>query len=106
MVRLTDRPDMTLDVYHGRKKKTQQKKPDKRINIVAESCAYTAEEIMESQGPILRMFRGGEGVGWPGWGGCGWTSNCKFHQCSLKCQGMIITGTPAWGNKVIHLWLY
>ena len=48
MVRLTDRPDMTLDVYHGRKTKTQQKKPDKRINIVAESCAYTAEEIMES----------------------------------------------------------
>ena len=24
---------------------------------------------MESQGPILRMFRGGEGVGWPGVGG-------------------------------------
>ena len=61
---------------------------------------------MESQGPILRMFRGGEGVGWPGGGGGGWTSNCKFHQCSLKCQGMIITGTPAWGYKVIHLWLY
>ena len=60
---------MTLDVYHGRKTKTQQKKPDKRTNIVAESCAYTAEEIMESQGPILRMFRGGEGVGWPGEGG-------------------------------------
>ena len=64
---------------------------------------------MESQGPILRMFRGGEGVGWPGetggGGGGGWTSNCKFHQCNLKCQGMIITGTP-WGNKVIHLWLY
>ena len=60
---------------------------------------------MESHGPILRMFRGGDGVGWPGEGG-GWTSNCKFHQCSLKCQGMIITGTPAWGNKVIHLWLY
>ena len=61
---------------------------------------------MESQGPILRMFRGGEVVGWPGGGGCGWTSNCTFHQCSLKCQGMIITGTPAWGNNVIHLWLY
>ena len=39
-------------------------------------------------------------------GGGGWTSNCKFYQCSLKCQGMIISGTPAWGNKVIHLWLY
>ena len=64
MVRLTDRPDMTLDVYHGRKTKTQQKRPDK----IAESCAYTAE-IMETQGPILRMFRGGEGVGWPGGGG-------------------------------------
>ena len=24
MVRLTDRPDMTLDVYHGRKTTTQQ----------------------------------------------------------------------------------
>ena len=72
MVRLTDRPDMTLDVYHGRKTKTQQKKkPDKRINIVAESCAYTAEEIMESQGPILKMYRGGEGVGWPGGGAAG-----------------------------------
>ena len=63
---------------------------------------------MESQGPIPRMFRGGEGggggVGWPGGGS--WTSNCKFHQCSLKCQGMIITGAPAWGNKVINLCLY
>ena len=35
--------------------------PDKKINIVAESCAHTAEEIMESQGPIPRIFRGGEG---------------------------------------------
>ena len=37
--------------------------------MVAESCTFTAEEIMESQGPVLRMFRGGEGVGWPGGGG-------------------------------------
>ena len=56
----------TMDV-----KQKHNKKPDKRINIVAESCAYTAEEIMESQGPILRMFRGGEGVGWQGGGSGG-----------------------------------
>ena len=53
----------TMDV-----KQKHHKKPGKRINIVAESCAYTTEEIMESQGPILRMFRGGEVVGWPGGG--------------------------------------
>ena len=46
--------------------------PDKKINIVAESCVHTAEEIMESQGPIPRMFRGGEGaVRWTGEGAAG-----------------------------------
>ena len=28
MVRLTDRPDMTLDVYHGRKTTIQQQQPN------------------------------------------------------------------------------
>ena len=37
VVRLTDRPDMTLDVYRGRKTTTQQQQPnfsDKDIDII------------------------------------------------------------------------
>ena len=33
LVRLTDRPDMTLDVYHGRKTTIQQQKQQQAINL-------------------------------------------------------------------------
>ena len=42
MVRLTDRPDMTLDVYHGRKTITQQQQcsaqPGKQVKGQSRSC--------------------------------------------------------------------
>ena len=33
VVRLTDGPDMTLDVYHGRKTTIQQQQPDVRTDV-------------------------------------------------------------------------
>ena len=39
VVRLTDRPDMTLDVYRGRKTTTQQHNNNKRRWKYAEACA-------------------------------------------------------------------
>ena len=39
VVRLTDRPDMTLDVYHGRKTTTQQQQ---QLTINIEFCTFKA----------------------------------------------------------------
>ena len=39
VVRLTDRPDMTLDVYGGRKTTIQQQSKEIRLDV---SCEYTA----------------------------------------------------------------
>ena len=37
VVRLTDRPDMTLDVYRGRKTTMQQQQPETKIAEIANS---------------------------------------------------------------------
>ena len=39
MVRLTDRPDMTLDVYHGRKTTTQQQQQQPKMERSLTSAA-------------------------------------------------------------------
>ena len=43
VVRLTDRPDMTLDVYRGRKTTMQEKKSNKGIQYVGFKCKISFE---------------------------------------------------------------
>ena len=40
VVRLIDRPDMTLDVYRGRKTTIQQQQQQRILRIIAEESAY------------------------------------------------------------------
>ena len=47
VVRLTDRPDMTLDVYRGRKATIQQQQQPKLENFVIRGCHFwTDEEVV------------------------------------------------------------
>ena len=44
VVRLTDRPDMTLDVYRGRKTTMQQQTQDPACQGLHKSCSYNKPE--------------------------------------------------------------
>ena len=45
VVRLTDRPDMTLDVYRGRKTTMQHKWRDKRVKVDKNPFNFSHSEI-------------------------------------------------------------
>ena len=54
VVRLTDRPDMTLDVYRGRKTTTQQQQqPDTKIAEFANSVDL--DEVAHNEPPHLDL---------------------------------------------------
>ena len=47
MVRLTDRPDMTLDVYRGRKTTIQQQNENNSTKTVTTEAPYIGRESLE-----------------------------------------------------------
>ena len=54
VVRLTDRPDMTLDVYRGRKTTNQQQQQIniRHLQIIAKHSAYQGSPVMNVEGMI------------------------------------------------------
>ena len=46
VVRLTDRPDMTLDVYHGRKTTIQSKNQRYVFLFLSENICYLCETVL------------------------------------------------------------
>ena len=60
VVRLTDRPDMTLDVYRGRKTTIQQQQKSYCINYYHFSSLFhailTQEVTIKAQQPLLHVY--------------------------------------------------
>ena len=78
VVRLTDRPDMTLDVYHGRKTTMQQQQPkqpqrsrsilqdgsrslglfwtEKKLRLITEEIRYLKQMDTDSGEPTLIIY--------------------------------------------------
>ena len=52
VVRLTDRPDMTLDVYHGRKTTIQQHDPSKLDFIAFKMCLILIRKCSVDTGVV------------------------------------------------------
>ena len=71
VVRLTDRPDMTLDVYRGRKTTNQQQQQQVEISNFCSLLAFTFKKY--SAGPDTEHSNAGGGGG----GGGG-------HQCRTQ----------------------
>ena len=51
VVRLTDRPDLTLDVYCGRKATMQQQQPPREREKEKEKCDWREEKISKQPPP-------------------------------------------------------
>ena len=60
MVRLTDRPDMTLDVYRGRKTTIQQQTTSNKLTSKAPKMEYTVKlQWLEHLWDYENMFETG-----------------------------------------------
>ena len=57
VVRLTDRPDMTLDVYRGRKttKQQQQQQPETKIHVAEFANSQDLDEVTHKKPPHLDL---------------------------------------------------
>ena len=54
VVRLTDRPDMTFNVYHGRKTSTQQQQPNLQ-SVIAEVTSHHLSNDAEADNTFARV---------------------------------------------------